>query len=211
MLSHEGYTPVGGFDGRQPISYAVAMSRGEQDSRIVGFGEATPRWGRRLFLADTARVIGDVIIGDDCSVWYGTVVRGDVHHIRIGDRVNLQDNTVVHVTTDMHPTIIEDDVTIGHRAVLHGCTVRQGALIGMGAVVMDEAVIGQNAMVGAGALVAPGTHIPDGMLAIGFPARPKRPLTERERAWLCYSAAHYVDISGRYLAAGDGVVGDPRA
>ena len=180
------------------------MSTRIKDPRIITFDDATPRWGASLFVADTARVIGDVVLGDQCSVWYGTVVRGDVHHIRVGDRVNLQDNTVVHVTTAMHPTVIEDDVTVGHRAVIHGCTIRRGALIGMGAVVMDQAIVGENAMVGAGALVAPGTHIPDGMLAIGCPARPKRPLTEQEHAWLRYSASHYVDIASRYLSDGHG-------
>ena len=176
-----------------------------QDPRCVPYRGLWPTVAPRVFIADTARVIGDVHLGEGTSVWYGTVVRGDVHRIRIGARVNLQDQTVVHVTTDVHPTVIEDDVTIGHRAVLHGCTVRRGALIGMGAIVMDEADIGAFAMVGAGALVTPGTLIPPRTLAVGSPARVKRDLRPEELAHLEHSAKHYVGIAGRYLDAGHGL------
>ena len=176
------------------------------DPRFVAYGDLMPTVDERVFVADTARVIGDVHIGAGSSIWYATVVRGDVFPIRIGARVSLQDGTVVHVTTDRYATTIEDDVTVGHRAVLHGCTIEAGALVGMNAVVMDQAVIGAGAMVAAGALVTPGTVIPPGMVAMGSPARPVRPLRDQERQFLTYSAGHYVDIAATYLAAGEGVV-----
>ncbi|MDP6944469.1 MAG: gamma carbonic anhydrase family protein [Myxococcota bacterium] len=176
------------------------------DPRFVAYDGVAPTIGREVFVADTARVIGDVHLGDGTSVWYGTVVRGDVFHIRIGDRVSLQDGTVVHVTTGRFATTVGNDVTVGHRAVLHGCTVGDGALIGMNATVMDEAVIGAGAMVAAGALVAPGTVIPPGMVAMGSPARAMRPLRDHEREFLTYSAGHYVDIAQTYLASGEGRV-----
>ena len=176
------------------------------DPRLVPFKGVMPRIAEGVFVADTARVIGDVHLGEGTSVWYGTVVRGDVYPIHIGARVSLQDGTVVHVTTGRFATHVGDDVTVGHRAVLHGCTVEEGALIGMGAVVMDEAVIGAGAMVAAGSLVAPGTQIPAGMVAMGSPARPVRPVRDHERTFMTYSALHYVDIAKAYLARGDGRV-----
>lgn len=176
------------------------------DPRIVPYNGLTPRIASGVFIADTARVIGDVHLGEGTSVWYSTVVRGDVFPIRIGARVSLQDGAIVHVTTDRYATTVGDDVTVGHRAVLHGCTVEDGALIGMGAIVMDEAVIGAGAIVAAGALVSPGTVIPPGMVAMGSPARAVRPLRDNERAFLTYSAGHYVDIAKVYLARGDGRV-----
>lgn len=183
------------------------MSPLPTDVRIQPFRGVLPRLGDRVFVADTARVIGDVEMGEGSSVWYGAVIRGDVHHIRIGCRVNVQDLTVIHVTTGVHPTLIGDDVTIGHRAILHGCTVERGALIGMGAIIMDEAVIGEGAMIGAGALVTPGTIIPPRTLAVGAPARPRRPLTDAEIASLEHSAQHYVNIAASYLDAPIGGLG----
>jgi len=176
------------------------------DPRVMAWRQTSPSLGQGVFVADTARIIGDVHVGEGASVWFGSVIRGDVHHVRIGDRVNIQDLSVVHVTTGRHPTIVEDDVTIGHRVVLHGCTVRSGALVGMGAIVMDKAEIGRGAMVGAGSLVTPGTIIPPGTLAVGRPARVRRELSEEERDNLVASAAHYVDIARQYLASGYGGV-----
>lgn len=169
------------------------------DPRILDYAQTTPTLGGGVFVADTARVIGDVHIGEDSSVWFGAVVRGDVHHIRIGRRVNLQDHTVVHVTSGQYPTLVADDVTVGHRVVLHGCTIGRGALVGMGAIVMDQAVVGEEAMVGAGALVTPGTVIPPRTLAVGSPARVKRPLTPDELTMLRASADHYVRLAAQYL------------
>jgi carbonic anhydrase/acetyltransferase-like protein (isoleucine patch superfamily) len=171
------------------------------DPRIQPYRGVVPTLGEGVFVADSARVIGDVHLGAGTSIWYGTVVRGDVHFIRIGKRVNLQDLTVVHVTTARHATHIEDDVSAGHRAVIHGATVRAGALIGMGAIVMDGAEIGEQAIVGAGALVTPGTRIPARMLALGSPAKPVRELTPDELAMLARTAAHYVELGAEYRAA----------
>lgn len=167
-----------------------------------------PTLGQRVFVADTARIIGDVVLGDACSVWFGTVIRGDVFHIRIGARVNIQDMTMIHVTTGRSATVVGDDVTIGHRATLHGCTVERGALIGMGAIVLDDATVGEEAMVAAGALVPPGATIPPRTLAVGVPARPKRDLRPDELEHVRGSAAHYVRIAGTYLDAGIGRVED---
>jgi len=177
------------------------------DPRIVTYQGVAPTFGEDVFVADTARVIGDVVLGPQCSVWYGTVIRGDVFPIRIGARVNIQDMSMIHVTTDRYATEIGDDVTIGHKAMLHGCTVRRGALIGMGATVMDQAVIGEEAIVGAGAVVTPGTIVEPRTLVVGAPAKPRRALREEELAFLRYSASHYADIASNYLADGHGRVG----
>ena len=171
---------------------------------VASFGGTAPRLHRSVLLMEGSTVIGDVEIGEGSSLWPGAVVRGDVHSVRIGARTNLQDQAVVHVTTDTHPTVIGDDVTVGHRAVLHGCTVRERCLIGIGAVVLDGAVVGPDALVAAGALVPPGAVVPPGVLALGAPARVARPLTGDERAHLLESAARYVELSARYFAEGWG-------
>ena len=132
-----------------------------------------PVLGRGVFLAETCAVIGDVEIGDETSIWYGTVIRGDVMPIRIGARTSVQDNTVVHVTAGRYGTTIGNDCTIGHGAIIHACTVEDFCLIGMGAIVLDGARIGRGSLVGAGALVTPGTDIPPGSLVIGSPAKVK--------------------------------------
>lgn len=165
------------------------------------FDSKTPEIGDDVFVAETAVLIGDVKVGARSSVWYGVVLRGDVHHIRIGEEVSVQDNTVVHVTSGRHPTIVGDRVTIGHSVVLHGCTVEDQCLIGMGAVIMDRARIGKNCVVGAGALVTPGTEIPEGHLALGSPAKVSRKLTDEELQWISTSSSHYVELAARYLAS----------
>ena len=166
---------------------------------VYPYRQVHPKLGANCFVAPGAHVIGDVELGDQVSVWFGTTIRGDVFHIRIGDRSNVQDNTVIHVTTDRHPTIIGCDVTIGHRAILHGCTIEDGALIGMGAIVMDRAVIGKNALVAAGSLVTEDTIIPANTLAVGSPAKPRRALSEKELAHLKWSAEHYAEIAQDYV------------
>ena len=158
-----------------------------------------PRLGARVFVAENAVLIGDVEIGDDSSIWFGTVLRGDVHRIRIGARTNIQDNCVLHVTAGTWPVTLADEVTVGHGAIVHGCTVERGALIGMGSRVLDGAVVGELALVGAGALVAEGMQIPPRTLAVGVPARVKRELTADEIARLEQSWKHYVDYKDRYL------------
>jgi len=146
------------------------------DPRIVAFEGHVPVFAEDVFVADTARVIGRVTLGRGSSVWYGAVLRGDVHTITVGARVNVQDGTIVHVTAGRHATVIEDDVTIGHRAVIHGCHLGARALIGMGAVILDGAVIGADSVIGAGSVVSPRTVIPEGVLALGAPAKVVRPL-----------------------------------
>jgi gamma-carbonic anhydrase len=167
---------------------------------IRPFDGAWPRLEGPGFIADSALVIGDVAIGRDTSIWFGCVVRGDVHRIEIGAESNIQDLSVVHVTGGLHATSIGDRVTIGHRAVLHGCAVHDRCLIGMGAIVLDGAVVGRGAIVAAGALVPPGASIPPGMLAMGAPARVVRPVTPEEDVSIDESAANYVDLARRYAS-----------
>ena len=167
---------------------------------IRTFRGKTPSLGQRVFIAENAAVIGDVVLGDDVSIWYGTQVRGDVMPIRIGARTNIQDNTVIHVTSDFSGTDIGVDVTIGHNAIIHACTIEDFCLIGMGSIILDGARIGSGSLVGAGALVTPGTHIPPGSLVLGSPAKVKRPLTDKEREQIDYGAKHYVELARAYLA-----------
>ena len=161
-----------------------------------------PRIGRGVFIAETAAVIGDVELGDDSSIWYSTVVRGDVMPIRIGARTNIQDGTIIHVTSEKFGTTIGNDCTIGHAAIIHACTVEDLCLIGMGSSLLDGARIGTGSLVGAGSLVTPGTIIRPGSLVIGSPARVKRPLNDKEREQIRYGAEHYVELARAYLAGG---------
>jgi carbonic anhydrase/acetyltransferase-like protein (isoleucine patch superfamily) len=166
---------------------------------IREFNGKKPRLGGGVFVAETASIIGDVEIGNDCSIWYGAVLRGDMHFISIGSRTNIQDNCVLHITSGTHPTIVAEEVTIGHAAIVHGCTVRKGALIGMGAHVLDGAVVGESALVAAGAVVSEGFVVPPRTLAAGVPAKVKRPLTDDELARLAMSWRHYVELKDEYL------------
>lgn len=164
--------------------------------------DCVPKIHDTVFLAPGCVVIGEVEIGPFSSLWFGTIVRGDVHHIKIGARTNLQDRVVVHTTKDRFPTEIGDEVTVGHAAVLHGCKIGPRVLVGMSATIMDDAEIGADCIVAAGALVAPGTKIPAGHLAIGSPAVAKRALTDKEIASLKQSAANYCDYVASYRARG---------
>ena len=169
---------------------------------IQPFGGKAPRLHASVLAATGSVIVGDVEIGESSSVWFGAVVRGDVNAIRIGARTNVQDHVVIHVTSRTHPTWIGDDVTVGHRAVLHGCTVHDRCLVGIGAMVLDGAVVGPDAMVGAGALVPPGAVVPPGTLVVGAPARPRRALTLDELAFLRTSAERYAGYAAQYLADG---------
>jgi carbonic anhydrase/acetyltransferase-like protein (isoleucine patch superfamily) len=151
------------------------------------------------FVDDTGIVIGDVVMGEQCSVWFHAVIRGDVHYIRIGHRTNIQDLCMLHVTHDTHPLIIGSDVTIGHHVVLHGCTIKDRVLIGMGAIIMDGAVIGEDSVVGAGALVTEGTVVPPKSLMFGAPAKVRRSVTDSELLWIRESSANYVKYASQYL------------
>ena len=171
---------------------------------VRAFDGKKPRIGDRVFIAENAAVIGDVEIGNDCSIWYGTTIRGDVNMIRIGSRTNIQDNCTLHVTHERFPTIVAEEVTIGHGAIVHGCTIHRGALIGMGSCVLDGAVVGESALVGAGALVPEGMHVPPRTLVVGVPARVKRPLTEDELVKLEQSWRNYVEYKEKYLGEREG-------
>jgi carbonic anhydrase/acetyltransferase-like protein (isoleucine patch superfamily) len=167
----------------------------------------SPTLGRGVYLDPACCVVGDVVLGDDVSVWPGTVIRGDVNFIRIGDRTNLQDGTVVHVSHDGphaklggFATRIGSDVTIGHKAIVHACTIEDAVLIGMGAILLDGAVVKKHGFVGAGALVAPGKVVGEGEMWLGNPARKVRMLSDSEIEALYYSAQHYVRLKDRYLA-----------
>jgi len=158
-----------------------------------------PKIGEGVFLAPNAVIIGDVEIGKDSSVWFGTVIRGDVNWIRIGERTNIQDNCVVHVTHDTHPTTIGNNVTVGHGVIIHGCTIGDNVLVGMGATIMDGVEIEEFVIVGAGALVTPNKKIPSGVLVAGVPAKIVRELRQEEVELIKESALNYVAYKNEYL------------
>ena len=174
---------------------------------IRPFKQIHPKLGERVFIDPACTVIGDVMIGDDSSIWPGTVIRGDVNFVRIGARSNIQDGSIIHVSHDGplgkpigFATLIGDDVTIGHGAIIHACTIEDGCLIGMGAIVLDGAVVKKNGFVGAGAVIPPGKTVGSGELWLGNPAKCMRQLSEKEIEQLYYSAAHYVRLKDMYLA-----------
>jgi len=169
---------------------------------IRAWGGKAPRLADGVWVAEGAVILGDVEIGPGSSVWFGAVVRGDVNHVRVGSRTNIQDHSILHVTSGTHPTSVGDDVTLGHRVTLHGCTVKDRCLIGIGAVVLDGAVVGEDSMVGAGSLVPPGMVVPPGTLALGSPARVKRELTGEEMAHLRRSAQSYAAYAEQYRKEG---------
>lgn len=166
----------------------------------------TPQLGKDVYIDSSAVVIGDVVLGDDVSVWPCAVIRGDMHFIKIGNRTNVQDNAVLHIThasenfnTNGFPLNIGEDVTIGHAAVLHGCTVGNRVLIGIGAIVNDGAIIEDDVILGAGALVPPGKKLESGYVYVGNPAKQLRSLSEAERNFLPYSPQNYIKLKDQYL------------
>jgi carbonic anhydrase/acetyltransferase-like protein (isoleucine patch superfamily) len=158
-----------------------------------------PRVAATAFIDQSAQVIGDVVVGDESSVWMNVVVRGDVNHIRIGRRTNIQDGSVVHVMSDTHPTTLGDEVTVGHGALLHGCVIENRCLISMGAIVLNGAVVGTESIVAAGALVVEGTTILPRSLVMGSPARVRRALTDDEVLSIRRYADNYVDYRREYM------------
>ena len=172
---------------------------------LKSFRTQMPTLGENVYIDDSAIVIGAVILGDDVSIWPTAVVRGDVERITIGNNTNVQDGAVLHVSHQGkfsergHPLSIGEDVTIGHRAVIHGCTVGNYCLIGIGAIIMDDAVLEDYVMLGAGALVPPNKRLESGYLYVGSPAKQSRPLSENEKEFLRYSASHYVSLKNVYL------------
>jgi carbonic anhydrase/acetyltransferase-like protein (isoleucine patch superfamily) len=165
---------------------------------ILAYQGTSPTIAPDCFIAPTATVIGDVVIGSGTSVWFNCVIRGDVHEIRIGERTNIQDGTIIHVTGGKLGTYIGNDITIGHGAVLHACRLEDACFIGMGAVVLDGAVVESGAMVAAGAVVTPGKRVRAGELWGGNPAKLLRALSDEDRAFFPVSAANYVALSQRY-------------
>ncbi|MGC5701616.1 gamma carbonic anhydrase family protein [Pseudomonas sp. NFXW11] len=167
-----------------------------------------PSLGERAFVDHSAVVIGDVEIGADSSVWPLTVIRGDMHRIRIGARTSVQDASVLHIThagpfnPEGFPLLIGDEVTIAHKVMLHGCSIGNRVLIGMGSIVMDGAVVEDEVIVGAGSLVPPGKRLASGFLYVGSPVKQVRPLTDKERAFFSYSANNYVKLKDQHLAEG---------
>lgn len=162
---------------------------------IRSWRDWTPSVADSAFVADSAEVIGRVEIGEDSSIWYQSVLRGDVHDIRIGARTNIQDHCVIHASEGVTPCIIGDEVTVGHRVILHGCEVRDCCLVGMGAILMDGCVLEEGCLLAAGALVPEGKVLRGGFLHAGVPARERRPLTDEERTFLKNSARHYVELA----------------
>jgi len=167
---------------------------------IRAYKGTRPRLGARAYVDASAQVIGAVELGDDASVWMNTVIRGDVNRIRLGARTNVQDNCVLHVTAQ-HPTVLADDVTVGHSVTLHGCTIERHCLVGIGAIVLNGAVVGEESIVAAGALVPEGMEVPPRSVVMGAPAKVRREVTEEERAGLRRYAENYVRYKDEYRAA----------
>jgi gamma-carbonic anhydrase len=179
---------------------AEAVAPFSAEPIVRPFGGRTPVLDEGAWLAPGAVVVGDVAVGPDTSLWYGAVVRGDTNYVRIGARTNIQDLAVVHTTRDTTPTTIGDDVTVGHQATLHACTVEDGALVGIGARVLDGGVIGEEAVLAAGSLVPPGATIPPRVLALGSPARVRRELSSEELAYNRETNANYVKLAALHRA-----------
>ena len=175
-------------------------------SNVRPYLDQLPQLGQRVYIDEAARVIGDVVLGDDVSVWPFTVIRGDVNYVRIGDRTNVQDGTVIHVSHDGphaklggFATVIGADCTIGHKAIVHACRIEDACLVGMGSTVLDGAVIQQHGFLGAGALLPPGKVMGEGEMWLGAPAKFARKLSDAEIQALFYSAGHYVKLKDEYL------------
>ncbi|EPA8368481.1 gamma carbonic anhydrase family protein [Vibrio fluvialis] len=180
-------------------------------SAIRSYKGITPQIGERVYIDESSVLVGDIKIGNDASIWPLVAARGDVNHIVIGARTNIQDGSVLHVThknhenPDGYPLIIGEDVTIGHKVMLHGCTIQDRVLVGMGAIVLDGVIVENDVMIGAGSLVPPGKRLESGYLYIGSPVKQARPLNEKERAFLVKSAQNYVQNKNDYLTSVEAV------
>lgn len=173
--------------------------------KIRSYQGKTPKLGERVFVDPSAVVLGDVVLGDDVSIWPLAVIRGDMHFIRVGARTSVQDGAILHIThagpynPDGFPLIIGEDVTLGHQVLLHGCVIGNRVLVGMGSTVMDGAVVEDDVVIGAGSLVPPGKRLESGHLYIGRPVKQVRPLTEKEMSFFTYSAQNYVRLKDQHL------------
>jgi len=166
---------------------------------LIPFKDKYPVIGKEVFIAESALVIGDVVIGDNSSIWFGCIVRGDVNFIRIGEGTNIQDLSVLHVTKDTNPLIIGNHVTVGHRCVLHGCTIKDRCLIGIGSIILDGVEVGEDCIVAAGSILPPNKKYPPKSLVMGFPAVVKRELSEKEIETIKDYADRYIEYSREYL------------
>lgn len=173
---------------------------------IRPFRGVHPQIPESAYVDVSAQVIGDVQMGEQSSIWCNATLRGDMYYIRIGDRTNVQDNSVIHTRTGSHPTILEEEVTVGHSVTLHGCYVERGSLIGIGSIVLDDVRVGAQSLVAAGSLISPGTVIPPRSLVMGIPARVKRPLTDEEVVGLNAFWQNYVEFLRFYQ---EEATGDP--
>jgi len=180
-------------------SPAPAWQSGTGDKLLKPFGQKSPRFGRGVFVAPTAAIIGDVSIGDFSSVWFNAIIRGDVNFVTIGSNSNVQDASVIHVNTGKFPTVIGDRVTVGHGCIIHGCTIQDECLIGMGAVILDGAEIGEGSVVASGSVVLQGARIPPRTLVAGVPAVKKKEIDERTLEEIVRSAMDYVELANEYL------------
>ena len=158
-----------------------------------------PKLGQNVYISENAVVIGNVTLGDEVNIWFGSVIRGDMHYIKIGNRSNIQDNAVVHVTTAISPTNIGSGVTVGHGAIIHGCTIEDCCMIGMGAIIMDDAVIGTGSLVGAGALVPPNMKVPPKSLVVGMPGKVVREVNNEEYKMIIERPQEYIELAAVYL------------
>lgn len=182
------------------------MKHNQNPLSIRRYQTHTPQMGARVYVDPTAVVIGDVIIGDDSSIWPYTIIRGDMHHIRIGARTSIQDSSVLHIThaSDFnpggYPLSIGDDVTVGHSVNLHGCTIGSRVLVGIGSTILDGAIVENDVVIGAGTLVPPGKRLESGFLYMGSPCKQIRPLKDSEKAFFKYSASNYVKLKDNHIA-----------
>ena len=166
---------------------------------IKEFLNNQPKLGQKVYISENAAVIGNVTLGDEVNIWYGSVLRGDMHYIIIGNRSNVQDNAVVHVTTAVSSTHIGSGVTVGHGAIIHGCTIEDDCMIGMGVIVMDDAVIGAGSLVGAGALVPPNMKVPPKSLVVGMPGKIVREVKNEEYKMIIERPQEYIELAAIYL------------
>ena len=167
---------------------------------FLPFKNKVPKISSDCFIAPNSVIIGDVEIGSHSSIWFGTVLRGDVFHIKVGFNTNIQDNSVVHVTTNKYPTLIGNNVTIGHSVTLHGCLINDNSLVGIGSIVMDECELGEWSIIAAGSVVKPNTKIPSGKLWGGLPAKEIRDVNDKEREWIKELSNNYLELSKQYLS-----------
>lgn len=183
----------------------TAKPNSSAQGAVASFQTMTPQVGERVYIDPTARIIGDVYIGADSSIWPFVAARGDMHRIKIGERTSIQDNTVLHIThkgpfnPEGWPLTIGDDVTVGHSATLHGCTIGNRVLVGIGSIVLDGAIIEDDVVIGAGTLVPPGKRLESGYLYVGSPCKQARPLKEKEMNFFTYSSNNYVALKDQYL------------